>query len=522
MTDAAPRARKRIVLLVLAGLSAVVAVVLFTPWFIGVQRQSQVVSAVDAPYPLTFPDDFAFGVAVAAQHVEHQQPSDWTAFEKRVIAEGLTGTGDKPGQAKPGHIHDLDKYPEEVRRKKVDFDSRFADDFAELAALGLNSYRFSISWARLFPRPGMTAPDPAGVDFYRQVVGALKVHGLTPHVTLFHFSSPAWFWDEVDGKRGWERADAMQHWGQFVDAVIEAIGGEVTDWCTLNEPMVFVFNGYLEGVFPPLEQRAGPPAVAHVVHRLLEAHAIAYAKLHAAANARGQANIRVGITQHTRAFEPWRNWAPLDRIAAGFVRQAFIWDVLDAIESGTYTMTDTDYRAEIEGLKGSQDYVGINYYGRFYVEMDATNMAAGPIIHSHDPRDPDELESDLDWAIFPKGFADVLLEAHRRYAKPILILENGLADAQAGDTRRQIFIVSHLREIWHVMNAHGVDIDGYFHWSHLDNFEWAEGFGPRFGLFAVDYARDFARTARPSAQLYQRIIEDGITEEMWQAYGSKL
>ncbi len=520
MTADTPRSRKPLLLAAL-GLLVVIAAALFTPWFFGVERRTQRVSAVEAPYPLTFPDDFAFGVATAAQQIEHQQPSDWTAFENRALAEGLTGTGDKPGQAKPGHIHHLDRYPAEIRRKKVDFDRRFPDDFAELAALSISHYRFSISWSRLFPRPGMTAPDPAGVDFYRQVVGALKIHGLTPHVTLFHFSSPAWFWDEVDGQRGWERPDAMQRWSQFVDAAIEAIGPEVADWCTLNEPMVFVYNGYLEGLFPPLEQRAGPPAVAPVVHRLLEAHAIAYHKLHAAAKARGD-TVRVGLTQHTRAFDPWRTWAPLDRVAAGFVQQAFIWDMLDAIESGTYAMTDTDYRADIEGLKGTQDYVGINYYGRFYVQMDLGDMAAGPIIHSHDPSDPDELESDLDWAIHPIGLSDVLLEAHRRYGKPIQILENGLADARDGDERRQLFLVSHLREVWHAMNAHGVDIDGYFHWSHMDNFEWAEGFGPRFGLFAVDYTNDFARTPRPSALLYQRIIEGGITEEMWQAYADKL
>lgn len=513
--------RRRIVLLVVALVAAALALVLFTPWFVGAERQRTVYSPAVGPYPLTFPDDFAWGVAVAAQQVEHQQPSDWTAFERRAVAEDLTGTGDRPGVAKPGHIHDLTKYPAEVRQKKTDFDRLFADDFARLAAMGLNSYRFSISWSRLFPRPGMTAPDPAGVDFYLQVIAAAKTHGLTPHLTLFHFSSPEWFWAEVDGRRGWERADALEHWSRFVDAVVEAFGGEVSDWCTLNEPMVYVFNGYLEGVFPPLERRAGPPAVAPVIHRLLEAHAIAYGKLHADARRRGKA-IRVGLTQHTRAFEPWRNRAPLDRIGAAFVQQAFIWDVLDAIESGTYAMTDTDYRVDIDGLKGSQDYVGINYYGRFYVQMDATDLARGPIIHSHDPSDPDELESDLDWAIFPKGFADVLLEAHRRYGKPILILENGLADAQADDRRRQLYLVSHLREVWHVMQAHGVDIDGYFHWSHLDNFEWAEGFGPRFGLFAVDYTDDFARRPRPSAKLYQQIIEGGISEEMWKRYGSML
>ena len=199
-------------------LGALTGVALFTPWIFGETRGAQTASSVEAPFPLVFPDDFDWGVAVAAQHVEHQQPSDWTAFERRVIRESKTGTGDQPGQAKPGHIRDLDQYSAEVRRKKVDFDNRYESDFAELANLGLNSYRFSLSWARLFPDADMTDPDPAGVKFYQDVIAAAKANGLKPHVSLFHFSTPEWFWEEQGGKRGWERHDALSHWGRYVEA----------------------------------------------------------------------------------------------------------------------------------------------------------------------------------------------------------------------------------------------------------------------------------------------------------------
>ena len=499
-----------------AGITALVSIAIFTPWLIGEQRGTHTSSAVEATYPLAFPDDFDWGVAVAAQHVEHQQPSDWTAFERRVIAESKTGTGDKPGQAKPGHIRDLDKYSAEVRLKKVDFDTRYESDFRELAKLGLNSYRFSLSWARLFPRADMTEPDPEGVTFYRNVISAAKANGLKPHVSLFHFSTPEWFWEEKDGKRGWERLDALSHWHRYVSAVSALFGQEINHWCTLNEPMVYVLWGYIEGIFPPLEQRAAPVDVAPVVAQLLRAHAAAYEILHRDAAARGQ-SISVGLTQHTRAFEPWRNWHPVDRLAAGFVQQAFIWDVFDAIEAGTYSMTDTDFSSEIEGLAGTQDYVGINYYGRFYVQMDIDAMAAGPVTHTHDPTDPNELTSDLGWALYPIGFSSILKEAWTRYGKPIQILENGIADAAQPDTLRQTFLVSHLREVWYAINVLGVDIDGYFHWSHLDNFEWAEGFGPRFGLFAVDY-NNFARAPRESAGVYAEIIRHGISEELWDAH----
>ncbi|HSR15392.1 MAG TPA: family 1 glycosylhydrolase, partial [Gemmatimonadales bacterium] len=194
-------------------------------------------------------------------------------------------------------------------------------------------------------------------------------------------------------------------------------------------------------------------------------------------------------------------------------------DVLDAVESGSYAMANTGYRVEIQGLAGSQDYVGINYYGRFYVEMGMANLSAGPIIHPNDPGDPDEVTSDLGWATYPRGFTDVLVEAHRRYGKPILVLENGTADSAADDRGRQAYLVSHLRELWHAIHEEGVDVGGYFHWTALDNFEWAEGFEARFGLFAVDYTSGFARTPRPGAGLYAAIIRDGVTEAMWREYG---
>jgi beta-glucosidase len=162
----------------------------------------------------------------------------------------------------------------------------------------------------------MTEPDEAGVAFYRDVIAAAKSHGLTPHVSLFHFSTPEWFWEDQDGQRGWERADALSHWNRYVSAVSRLFGADIDFWCTLNEPMVYVLWGYIEGVFPPLEQRAAPVDAAPVITQLLRAHADAYQILHKDATSRGQ-SISVGLTQHTRAFEPWRNWHPVDRLTAG-------------------------------------------------------------------------------------------------------------------------------------------------------------------------------------------------------------
>ncbi|HEX4509743.1 MAG TPA: family 1 glycosylhydrolase [Burkholderiaceae bacterium] len=120
--------------------------------------------------------------------------------------------------------------------------------------MGLNAFRFSIEWARLFPRAGMREPDPAGVAYYQALIAAMKAHGLTPFATLFHYAAPAWFFEpDAAGRKGWERQDAMALWQQYVDAVASRFVPAVTQWCTLNEPMVYVYSGYIEGTCPPLE-----------------------------------------------------------------------------------------------------------------------------------------------------------------------------------------------------------------------------------------------------------------------------
>jgi beta-glucosidase len=249
----------------------------------------------------------------------------------------------------------------------------------------------------------------------------------------------------------------------------------------------------------------------------LKAHALTYRLVHEHGDANNQQHM-VGIAKHTRAFEPMRNWAPLDRLSAASIDQAFIWDFLDAIDTGVLKITNTDYQAFIPGLMGSQDYIGINYYGRYYVESDIFDPT-NPQIHFNDPADATEMLSDLHWAIYPHGFYTVLTETHRRYGLPIFVLENGMADGQMNDDRRQRFLVTHLREIWNAINYGGADIRGHMHWSFIDNFEWAEGFTARFGLVNIDYENNFKRTPRASAEIYTEIIKNqGISQELWRRF----
>ena len=458
--------------------------------------------------PFRLPAGFLWGTATAAYQIEHTQDDDWAAFEDAVIKEGRFGSLDV-GKPKPGHIHKLGDWPEEIRKKKTDFDERIEQDLTLAATMGHNAYRFSISWARLFPSEDQRDPDPAGIAFYRRIFDALAERKLTPVVTLFHFTSPRWLWRVVDGKVGWERADALEHWDRFVRAVIQHFGGRMPIVCTLNEPMVFVYAGYLDGVFPPLERRAGPAAVVPVIEQLLRAHARAYHLIKDDAARRGQP-VQVGYAQHTRVFEPLRPESLLDRLTAGLITRAFIWDFCDAVETGTLRLTGTSSRhqREIPGLRGTQDYLGINYYGRFYVRSHLLRPTKFDVL-LHDPdRKQADYPNDLGWASYPRGFRQVLNEAGQRYRRPVYVLENGTADAASDDRLRQRLLVEHVFEMQQAVRD-GTDVRGYFHWSLLDNFEWAEGFEARFGLVAVDYRDGFRRLPRPSAALYSRIIESG-------------
>lgn len=488
-----------IFLIILAGLA-------FAATRIGVSRQDQLVTPSAHAGPMQFPKDFYWGASVAAQHVESQQPTDWTAFEIDAFKNGRFETGATLGAAKPGHIHDLGKYSATVRKEKTGFDTMYPQDMAIAKGMGMNAFRTSIDWARLFPRADMTEPDPQGIAFYKGLLAEMKKNGITPFGTLFHFASPEWFFQpDADGKKGWERKDAMEHWQRFVSAVAENFVPDIEQWCTLNEPMTYVYNGYIEGVFPPLERRADVSEAADVVEALLKAHVIGYKTLHKVAAAKN-AKVNVGIAKHTRAFEPLRNWAPLDRLTAQAIDQAWNWDFNDAIESGRLKLTNTKVDRAIDGLKGTEDYVGINYYGRFYVKTDIFNPTK-PKVLLHDPDAKDETFNNLGWAIYPRGFNQILTEAHKRYKKPIFILESGTADRADNDVDRQKFLVSHVREMWLAMNEGKADIRGYIHWSLMDNFEWAEGFTARFGLVAVDFENGFKRTPRPSAKVYAEITK---------------
>lgn len=467
----------------------------------GKSRSQVRISRPAVTEPITFPQGFLWGTATAAEQLEPTEHSDWA----ELLRKSYAGEGNPVAGAA---IHDLHKYPAEVIRQKTAHTLKLSEDVGLMREMGANAYRFSIAWDRLYPRADMDKPEASAVAFYDALFAELKKNNIEPSVTLFHFSSPAWFFKEKDGKRGWERADALQHFTQFVRFVVTRWGQRVRVWCTLNEPMVYIYSGYMQGIFPPLEKRPDEKSVAPVMESLLRAHAEAYRIIHAA-----NPKALVGVTQHTREFAPLRNYALLDRFIAGKVEQAFIWDFTDAIHTGVLKVTNTSIETPIENLKGTQDYLGINYYGRFYIKSNIFSPTKFQVMNN-DPDMKSEIKNDLGWADYPLGMKTILLTGKNKYGLPLYVLESGTADKASDDRLRQRLLIGHASEIAAAIRE-GADVRGYFHWSMIDNFEWAEGFEARFGLVEIDYLNKFARKKRASYDLYRTIIRNGIAAEQY-------
>jgi beta-glucosidase len=460
---------------------------------------------------LKFPDHFYWGVSLSGTQAESQQASDWAAFERDVAANHRFNAGKDLGTTEPGNIRNFGKWSEQVRSQKSAFDTFYRQDIAMASEMGINAFRISFEWARLFPRADMTEPSPEGIAYYKAVIAEMKRNRITPFVTLYHYVSPQWFFQaDPSGKRGWERQDALMLWQRYIDAVAQNFIPDVEQWCTLNEPMVYLYNAYVQGVYPPLEKR-DLSAIDGVYEALLRAHAAAYQTMHKVAVAR-KATAIVGLTMSVSSFAPLRRWAPIDRLTARFVEQTWNWEFLDAIQTGRMNVVVTGADRTIPGLKGTQDYVGINYYARNYVKGNLFH----PTSFETFERDPvaNEPHSEMGWTNYPLGLYDILFKASAKYRKPIYVLENGTCDGDDDDEARQQYLLAHVREVWQAIN-NGVNVRSYFVWSFVDNLEWVDGFDARFGLLAVDYENNFMRTPRPSATLYAEIIRNnGLTPEM--------
>ena len=464
-----------------------------------------------ASTPRPFPADFLFGAATAAYQIEGAAHEDgrtdsiWDAFSR---VPGAVVGGDS-GDVACDHYH------------------RYRDDVALMASLGLQTYRFSTSWARVCPDGG--AVNPAGLDFYSRLVDELLGRGITPWLTLYHWDLP----QALEEKGGWPNRDTAYRFLDYATAVHDALGDRVSSWTTLNEPWCASFLSYIGGEHAPGRQE--PAAGLAAAHHLLLGHGLVVRELR-----ERDPQLALGITLNLTVADPVDPADAGDRDAARRIDGQFNRFFLDPIFRGAYPVdvledvAGNGFEAVVEPgdlaiISSPIDLLGVNYY---HGELVGARPPAGATMSTEAPserpkRSPfpaaegvhwhlrDLPVTAMNWEVQPEGLTRLLRRIHDEYTAPagveLAVTENGAAyddlvgpDGVVHDRERTAFLEAHLGAILDAIED-GVPVRGYFYWSLMDNFEWAWGYDKRFGIVRVDYDTQ-ERTLKDSAIAYRRII----------------
>jgi beta-glucosidase len=427
-------------------------------------------------------DDFLLGCASAAHQVEGGQHNDWTRMES-----------EQPQRIRDGSVSGI----------ACDHYARYRQDLASLAAMGHSAHRFSIEWSRVEPREGAFSRE--ALLHYRDVVRTCRALGMEPVVTLQHFTLPVWLAD----RGGVLSADAPLLFARFAAACAEAVGGDVRWWVTLNEPGVLAVFGYLYGEWPPL--RPSTRGFLAALAGTARMHAAAYAAVHEVARAHGW-RAQVSVAHHERPMRAINPRSVVQRAVAVLPNAIFNRWFLRACGTGRL-LPPVGRGQRVAGLRGSLDYLGLNYYCEERVRFSLRRQRE---LFAQTVIPPDLPLSSFGWTIDAGGLRRAIDNLWRQFRLPILITENGVADEN--DELRPGFIADHLAAVCDAI-AGGADVRGYLHWTALDNFEWAEGYSKRFGLFAVDRAT-LERTAKPSASVFAEICRTRVVDSALDAPAS--
>jgi beta-glucosidase len=418
-----------------------------------------------------FPPEFIWGVATSSHQVEGGTANNqWAEWEKR----GRIKSKDCVGLA-------------------CDWWRNAEQDFDLAQSLGVNALRLSVEWSRIEPEEGTW--NGAALTRYRQMLKALHTRGIRPFVTLHHFTNPLWF----ERKGAFLNKESVPLFQRFTQRVVSALGDLCRDWVTFNEPNVYASLGYFLGEFPPGKKGRFIQA-ALVTRHLGLAHAAAYRTIHSL-----QADANVGWAQHYVVFKPRRPEHRIDRWICGFIQRRFNDNFAEGILDGTAPFPLNKFGESLPEVKGTCDFVGINYYSRLRVGLEPKSpktLFFQITVPPHKPQGDSGIEVPYGEA-YPQGLRQAV-EHFGAFGKPIYILENGVPDR--ADRIRPWVIESAVNEMRDLL-AEGVDLRGYFHWTLTDNFEWGEGWHLRFGLFDLD-PRTQKRTPRPSAKLFARLIRE--------------
>jgi beta-glucosidase len=443
---------------------------------------------------MSFPKNFVWGTAAASYQIEGgatadgKGPSVWDMLCR------------KPGAVYDGHTGDV----------ACDHYHRYAEDVAILKQFGVQAYRLSLSWPRVLPA-GSGAPNEKGLDFYDRLIDSLLAAGITPWVTLFHWDFPLALYH----RGGWLNRDSADWFADYATLMVKRLGDRVSHWMTLNEPQVYINAGHLEGRHAPGDKLA-LHEVLTAAHNTLRAHGRGVQAIRAAS----PKPCRVGYAPASHPRIPHTE-SPADIEAA---RRSFFatpgrhvatmswW--LEPVFSGKYPQDGWDFfgrdvplvePGDLELIRQPVDFFGINIYNGDRIQATADGG------FERVPFPPGHPRTAFNWPITPEAMYWTARFCHERYQHPIVVTENGISctdsvalDGKVHDPTRIDFTRRYLLELERAIDG-GIPVEGYFHWSFIDNFEWAEGYKQRFGLVHCDYATG-KRTPKDSAAWYAEVI----------------
>ncbi|WP_432079078.1 GH1 family beta-glucosidase [Streptomyces sp. YPW6] len=443
------------------------------------------------------PAGFRWGVATSSYQIEGaaaedgRTPSIWDTFCR------------VPGAVEGGEHGDV----------ACDHYHRMPEDVELIAGLGVDTYRFSLAWPRI--QPGGRGPaNDKGLDFYKRLIDELRGRGVTPWITLYHWDLP----QELEDAGGWPARDTALRFAEYAALTYEALGDRVEHWTTLNEPWCSAMLGYAHGLHAPGRRDPGDAMAA--VHHLLLGHGLAARALREAA---GDNPLELGITLNLGTATP-ETGSAADREACRRADGLGARLYLDPLVHGRYPediVADLAAQhielpvrdGDLAAIATPLDVLGVNFYRGMQFSgvtedgspVDAEGLPVVRAVERDLPR------TAMDWEITPAELTDLLVRLERDYGLPTVVTENGAAfddtvapDGSVPDADRTAYLADHIDAVA-AARARGADVRGYFAWSLLDNFEWAYGYGKRFGIVRVDYATQI-RTLKDSAKWYRDTI----------------
>lgn len=440
---------------------------------------------------LKFPANFLWGSATSAYQVEGATKEDgrgdsiWDVFCR------------VPGNIKNNDTGDV----------ADDYYHRWEQDFNYMQSLGLQAYRFSIAWPRIFPN-GTGQVNQKGLDFYKRQVDTLLKLNIRPMVTLYHWDLP----QALQDKGGWLNRDTTKYFADYAATVFKELGDNVTGWITHNEPWVVAYVGHAFGTHAP-GMHDWAKAV-QVTHNLMLSHGLAV-QAYRAQNLKSQIGITLNLTQAYPTSDSQEDQQAAYRID-GFQNRWF----LDPIFKGNYPSDMQDYMqknfgpmnyvqsGDLKTINSPIDFLGVNYYSPSYVANDPNSS-----YFQTDGKSGGNPVTAMGWEIVPNSLYDLLMRLKKDYPSvPLYITENGAAFADTVDANNQVNDNDRLKFVYQYLAAAqkavaaGVNLKGYFVWSLMDNFEWAEGYTKRFGITYVDYQTQ-KRIPKRSANWYSGVIK---------------